>query len=34
MMKNMTGKEKLFWISCGIGLTLIFLQSSTDLIIK
>ncbi len=34
MMKNMTGKEKLFWISCGIGLTLLFLLSSTDLIIK
>ena len=34
MMKGMTGKEKFFWISYGIGLTLLFLLSSTDLIIK
>lgn len=34
MMKSMTGKEKFFWISYGIGLTFLFLLSSTDLIIK
>lgn len=34
MMKNMTGKEKFFWISYGMALVVLFLLSSTDLIIK
>lgn len=33
-MKSMTGKEKFFWISYSMVLVLLFLLSSTDLIIK